>query len=1143
MKAKFVSFKIAFFLIAIATPLYAGQYFQEFSSFADGTTSFGDGSLLLSTSLGTASGAGVQGSNPGALQLIGSGTTSVTSAFKLPDLDPGKTIYAFSAKWNADVKGIFPSAGYGFSFNFGQLAPLNLISTSYTPESGYPTGMCFSVNLSGFNILMNGSTVASAPYNPSTQWGMNSSTNHFFEVDWNCTNGITVHVDGAMIFTNVPTPGLTFQAGNRFVWAARSMAPLGEEVRLDNIVVMSGGNLIQILTASPYYSDSEEVEPAVNAFDGNLSTSWADYNLINSPIGYVGATVSPAATVSVYALVSPQSVSYLAGAPSSPAGWILQGSGNNGSSWANCGTGVGHFVNSLETRCWMATNFTSYGAYRLNVDVGNGYVGLGLAELRFYTFVPVIPTGWTFSPAPGDNDWSGIASSGNGNILAGIIFSGGIYLSTNAGASWSESSAPLNYWESISISEDGTKLIAGSNNNGVYTSSDSGANWFLTSLPGAKVYDGTTLSSNGNNMVVVTGNGAGPGVINTSANSGTTWSGNVSPNISGYGWTSVASSSDGKTVIAGSFGVGVYVSTDSGASWRTTSLGNSLWKAVACSDDGTKMLVVNDNTSLYTSTDGGVTWILAAIPANAAAISADGTKMFSANTNGVFVSSNGNSWTNTDALALAWNYLASSSDGNKLIAASGNQIWVYGTVTPAPPVIVSESAMVEHFAAALGAQCDANFLPTTVWFQWGSTSNYGNVSSTEAIDASQPNVNILINGLTLDTVYHSRVIASNLLGIVYGSDFTFTTESSNTLFAFTEPLTSVIPTSTNSPAGQTAAMAIDGTASTEYVNNDVINTGFTVFPVITNVSVRAISLISAGDSTAASDPASFILYGSPDGTHFTEIVSNAVPPFTAREAIQSFPFANTNTYAAYKIIFPTVVDPTKANSLQIGQVEFLPYSDITSTNDALTLLLPNGAYLYNGGPTNALLDRQLNDQTNEIVVLNDTTDVVALITPAAGSSIVKGVELIGGFNDTNFPEREPSTLLLEGSNDGTNYTTLLSVTPQMPASNQQIQGFSCAGNTNAYQVYRATFGPPDAGDIIEVAELRLLGVTQPKFTMTSSEHNLSLTWPVSGFTLQESTNLASANWLAATNGIVVTNGQSLVTIPAKGNHFYRLQSQ
>lgn len=1142
-----MSFRAIIFLLAtITTPLYAGQYFQEFSSFADGTTSFGDGSQLFSTSLGTAGGAGVEGSNPGGLQLTESGDANVTSAFELPDLDPGKPVFAFSAKWNADVKGNFPSAADGFSFNFGQLASLNLISSSYAQESGYPTGMCFSVqtyanNNPGFYLRMNGNVVASAPDNPQTQWGVNSSTNHFFEVDWNYTNGITVQMDGAMIFSNVPTPGLTFQAGNRFVWAARCGSD-SEEVRLDNIVVMTGGNLIQIPTTSPDYSDSEEEEPAANAFDGNLSTSWEDVNFINSPTGYVGATVSPAGTVSAYALVSPLPGSNLAGAPSSPAGWILQGSNNGGSSWANLGTGVGHFVNSLETRCWMATNSTSYGAYRLNVDVANGYVGLGLAELRFYTFVPVIPRGWTLSPAPGGSTWQAVASSGDGAKLAGIVFDGGIYLSTNAGASWSESSAPVNYWESVGMSGDGTKLIAGANNNGVYASINSGTNWFQTSLLDGNVYTGAAVSSNGNYMATVTGNGAGNPAINISANSGTTWSGNVAPSISGDGWTDVALSSDGKTGIASSFGNSVFVSTNSGSSWKTTTLGNSIWGAVACSGDGTKMLAANDNTSLYVSTNGGGTWIQADVPVNSVAISSDGTKMFSANNNGVYVSSDGNSWLNTDSPVLAWSDIASSSDGNRLIASSGSQIWIYGAVTPALPAVTNESATVEHYAAVLDTQCSANFLPTTAWFQWGSTSSYGNVTSTETIDDSQPNVSIIINGLTPNTTYHSRVIASNILGIVYGPDFTFTTEASNSLFTLTEPFDAVVPTSTNSPVGQDATMATDDTASTKYLNFDITNTGFTVFPSITNVPVQAIGLISAEDSPER-DPASFILYGSPDGTHFTEIVSNAVPLFAARETIQSFPFANTNTYEAYKIIFPTVVNPTNANSMQISQVEFLPYGDITSPNDAFTLVLPDGATLYNGGPTNALLDRELDDQTNEIVVLNDTTNVVALVTPAAGASVVKGVELIGGFNDIDFPERESTTFLLEGSNDGANYTTLLSVTPQEPAANQQIQGFSCFGNTNAYRTYRATFGPPNSGNVMEVAELRLFGITQTKFTMTSSGRNLSLRWPVSGFTLQQSTNPASMNWLTATNGITVTNGQSLVTIPAVGNNFYRLQSQ
>ena len=120
-------------------------------------------------------------------------------------------------------------------------------------------------------MLANGSTLASSAYNATTQWGVNSSTRHLFEVDWNVLTGMTVKLDGTAIFTNVATPGFTPQAGDRMVWAARCDS-MAEYVRLDNLAVASGGNLVQMTTGAPYYTDvnsNSPVHPPSSAFDQN----------------------------------------------------------------------------------------------------------------------------------------------------------------------------------------------------------------------------------------------------------------------------------------------------------------------------------------------------------------------------------------------------------------------------------------------------------------------------------------------------------------------------------------------------------------------------------------------------------------------------------------------------------------------------------------------------------------------------------------------------------------------------------------------------------------------------------------------------------------------------------------------------------
>lgn len=82
---------------------------------------------------------------------------------------------------------------------------------------------------------------------------MSNATRHFFEADWNYNSGMSVSLDGTKLFANVPMTGFTPHAGDRFVWGARC-GGYTEEVRLDNITVRTGGNLVQMPTTSPYYS-------------------------------------------------------------------------------------------------------------------------------------------------------------------------------------------------------------------------------------------------------------------------------------------------------------------------------------------------------------------------------------------------------------------------------------------------------------------------------------------------------------------------------------------------------------------------------------------------------------------------------------------------------------------------------------------------------------------------------------------------------------------------------------------------------------------------------------------------------------------------------------------------------------------------
>ena len=105
-----------------------------------------------------------------------------------------------------------------------------------------------------------------------------------------------------------------------------------------------------------------------------------------------------------------------------------------------------------------------------------------------------------------------------------------------------------------------------------------------------------------------------------------------------------------------------------------------------------------------------------------------------------------------------------------------------GTFTTLPltgfPIVTNTPATdVANFAATLNGLLDPHGLTTSVYFQYGSTTNY---ERTTAVQSQTGNTfrDIAANvvGLAGNTTYHFRIVATNSVGTRYGSDRTFITQ-------------------------------------------------------------------------------------------------------------------------------------------------------------------------------------------------------------------------------------------------------------------------------------------------------------------------------------------------------------------------------
>jgi hypothetical protein len=331
--------------------------------------------------------------------------------------------------------------------------------------------------------------------------------------------------------------------------------------------------------------------------------------------------------------------------------------------------------------------------------------------------------------------------------------------------------------------------------------------------------------------------------------------------------------------------------------------------------------------------------------------------------------------------------------------------------------------------------------------------------------------------------------------------------------------------------------ATDNNAITKYQNTDELNTGFTVYPSRTNQPVRGLTLISADDAPER-DPASFVLEGSFDGTNFTSIASNAVPPFAGRYAIQSFPLANATAYRAYRLTFPTVQNPVTADSMQIAEVEFLPYAEITPAGTSNNIIPPGVATIVRTGIMDRSLASTAKLEVNNIAGGNTSVDIFP-----GSATRARGFEWIGALDDATFPGRSPTSVTLQGF-DGTNYTQLLSTTPSAPTINLDIHGYLLA-NTNWYQSYRVIFGPPLSSARLQVGEARLFGELPiaPALTISQSGNQVAVQWPdAPGFYLEYRTNLSIGAWISNTTLPTLNGGNYSITNSIdSATKFFRLQ--
>jgi hypothetical protein len=147
-------------------------------------------------------------------------------------------------------------------------------------------------------------------------------------------------------------------------------------------------------------------------------------------------------------------------------------------------------------------------------------------------------------------------------------------------------------------------------------------------------------------------------------------------------------------------------------------------------------------------------------------------------------------------------------------------------------------------------------------------------------------------------------------------------------------ISTIFPTSNNSPPGEGATNAFDGNVNSKYLNFDKKNAGVTV-KLSQGRVVQKFTITTANDFSGR-DPTSYKLYGSNDGVNWTLVKQDSLSLSEQRFwTSPEIATGNTTAYVYYFILFPTTKSGDgcglNCDSMQIAEVTY--YYDL---NDGVT---------------------------------------------------------------------------------------------------------------------------------------------------------------------------------------------------------------
>jgi photosystem II stability/assembly factor-like uncharacterized protein len=241
---------------------------------------------------------------------------------------------------------------------------------------------------------------------------------------------------------------------------------------------------------------------------------------------------------------------------------------------------------------------------------------------------------WQQTNGPYGGEVRSIVSQNN-YLYAGVVaLGGGVYRSSNGGATWEKMNNGLSDKTINILATAGQYVYAGTDGNGVYRSVDQGKSWesINSGLPSvSKVY---AIASDGIFLYIGTSDG-----VYRSMDQGTSWS-RVSNGLQQLDIRSLVIR--GTTVYAGTYGGGIYRSVNNGDTWILSGLSQEY--VMAMISVGSDIMI--GSYGIHRSTDNGNTWLPSGLAQKFLyTFATQGSMIFAGTNEGVYRSTdNGITW-------------------------------------------------------------------------------------------------------------------------------------------------------------------------------------------------------------------------------------------------------------------------------------------------------------------------------------------------------------------------------------------------------------------------------------------------------------------------------------------------------------------